>query len=157
MPNCNQPKIMKSQLLILALVCLSRWAMAQSTTVTPQGATFPQFALMSTTDVTTVASPAPTQMVYNTNAAITGVGADGAGFYFWNGTNWKKLAVGPVSGGGGTFPSTTPDSACSVEPNFCIIQFRPPAYSSFGTVRPAQSVFLRRVARIRLLHITIEC
>lgn len=93
-------------LIVVLILCFSSLLQAQNNTeISPQGISFPQKALVSTTDVVTV-SPSLSQMVYNTNVAITGAGADGTGYYFWNGTNWKKLAVGPVSGGGGSLPTT---------------------------------------------------
>ena len=30
-------------------------------------------------------------LVYNTNTATTTTGLDGAGYYFWNGSNWEKI------------------------------------------------------------------
>lgn len=81
-------------------------AVAQSSAITPQGTTFPNISLSTTSDVSKTPSPLVSQLVYNTNGGITGAGAEGAGYYFWNGTAWKKLAIAPVSGGGGSLPTT---------------------------------------------------
>lgn len=59
------------------------------------GVLVPRIALTSTTDVTTITSPATSLLVYNTNAAITG--GDGVGFYYYNGTQWIKLSTGATS------------------------------------------------------------
>ncbi|WP_433833511.1 hypothetical protein [Flavobacterium anhuiense] len=58
-----------------------------------KGVLIPQINLQSTSDVATIVDPAVSLMVYNTNAAISGNGAKGAGYYFYDGTNWKKLIV----------------------------------------------------------------
>lgn len=66
----------------------------------------PQISLSSTADGTPFSSlspvgPAPGLLVYNTNASITGTGANGVGFYFNSGTKgapvWKKLSDGGVA------------------------------------------------------------
>lgn len=53
---------------------------------------------MSSTDGSTIASPATSLMVYNTNDDITGQYGDGVGFYVNAGTtgspSWRKLAAG---------------------------------------------------------------
>lgn len=79
---------------------------AQNSTITPQGTGFPNISLSTTSDVSKTPSPLVSQLIYNTNGGITGAGAEGAGYYFWNGTVWKKLAIAPVSGGGGSLPTT---------------------------------------------------
>ncbi len=58
---------------------------------TNKGLLLPQVSLISTTDATTIASPATSLMVYNTNAAITN--GSGVGPYFYNGSNWEKIIV----------------------------------------------------------------
>lgn len=59
---------------------------------TNSGLLIPRVALVAVTNGTTpVASPATGVLVYNTNAAVTG-GA-GTGFYFWDGTTWRKLTA----------------------------------------------------------------
>lgn len=100
---------MKKIVLLFALIVgggFSTIAQNNNALITPDGTSFPRKSLVSTTDVSIIPNPAVSQLVYNTNAAISGVGADGAGYYFWNGTNWKKLAVGPVSGGASSLPTT---------------------------------------------------
>jgi trimeric autotransporter adhesin len=56
---------------------------------TNKGLLIPRVNLTSTTDVTTIASPVISLLVFNTNTAITG----GSGFYAWGGTAWIKLAL----------------------------------------------------------------
>src|SRR5574343_165243 len=60
-----------------------------------KGLLLPRVSLVSTTDATTIATPATSLLVYNTNASISGTDADGVGFYYNSGTTgspvWKKL------------------------------------------------------------------
>ena len=56
-----------------------------------KGLLIPRVSLASTTDVTTIPSPAVSLLVYNTNPSMTG-GAEG--FWYFNGTNWVQ-ALGP--------------------------------------------------------------
>lgn len=62
-----------------------------------KGLLIPRVSLTSTSDNTTVSSPATSLMVYNTNASISGTNADGVGYYFNSGTSlspiWVKLAT----------------------------------------------------------------
>ncbi|HNW70905.1 MAG TPA: hypothetical protein PKI01_10915 [Bacteroidales bacterium] len=58
---------------------------------TSKGLLIPRVSLTSINDVTTIASPATSLLVYNTNAAMTG-GA--VGFWYFNGTIWVQ-AIGP--------------------------------------------------------------
>ena len=67
---------------------------------TSKGLLIPRVALTSINDVTTIASPATSLLVYNTNAAMTG-GA--VGFWYFNGTNWVQ-AIGPQGPIGATGP-----------------------------------------------------
>ena len=50
------------------------------------GLLLPRVALQSTTDVTTIASPATSLIVYNTNSSMTG---GSVGFFYWDGTQWQ--------------------------------------------------------------------
>jgi hypothetical protein len=52
----------------------------------------PRVSLLSVTDVVTVPSPATGLLVYNTNASITG--GSGAGYYYFNGTEWQGFSTG---------------------------------------------------------------
>lgn len=65
-----------------------------------KGMLIPRVALSSISDNTTIASPAPSLLVFNTNNGITG--GNGAGYYFWNSSQWVKLLslsdVGVFSG-----------------------------------------------------------
>jgi hypothetical protein len=62
---------------------------------TNKGILIPQVNLQSTADVSTIANPAISLLIYNNNAGITGTGAKGAGYYFYDGTIWKKLIQAP--------------------------------------------------------------
>lgn len=61
-----------------------------------KGLLLPRVSLTSTTDATTIATPATSLLVYNTNAGLTGDNADGVGYYYNAGTSgspsWTKLA-----------------------------------------------------------------
>lgn len=60
-----------------------------------KGFLLPRVSLVSTTDASTIPTPATSLLVYNTNASITGDDADGVGFYFNAGTTvapvWTRL------------------------------------------------------------------
>ena len=62
-----------------------------------RGLLIPRVSLISNTDVATIASPATSLLVYNTNASMTN--GNGTGFYYWNGTVW--LPIGYTSNSGG--------------------------------------------------------
>ncbi|UOG75701.1 hypothetical protein MTX78_03685 [Hymenobacter tibetensis] len=68
---------------------------------TNKGVLFPQVSLASLTDAAAVPSPAPSLLVYNTNAALSG----GVGFYYNAGTTaapaWTKLTTGATPTGAG--------------------------------------------------------
>jgi hypothetical protein len=53
----------------------------------------PRVTLTSTTDATTIASPAEGLLVYN----LGSVGLQ-AGYYYWNGANWATIATGGLAG-----------------------------------------------------------
>ena len=53
----------------------------------------PRLTLTSTTDATTIASPAEGLLVYN----LGSIGLQ-AGYYFWNGANWATIATGSIAG-----------------------------------------------------------
>jgi len=60
------------------------------------GLLIPRVSLLSTTDVTTISSPATSLLVYNTNSGMTG---GQIGFYYWNGSQWTLMVSGTnVSG-----------------------------------------------------------
>jgi hypothetical protein len=76
-----------------------------------KGMLIPSINLTNVTDVTTIASPAVSLIVYNINASI--VGGSGKGFYYFNGSNWIKMIDGTtpltgwsVSGNGSTIAGT---------------------------------------------------
>jgi len=59
---------------------------------TDKGVLIPRVSLTATgTYGLTGGGPTTSMLVYNTNAAISGVGAAGAGYYYWNGSRWVKL------------------------------------------------------------------
>ncbi len=58
---------------------------------TNKGLLVPRVNLLTTTDIATIASPATSLLVYNTNTTISGVGANGIGYYYYDGTKWIKL------------------------------------------------------------------
>jgi len=79
---------------------------------TSKGLLIPRVSLTSTNDVTTIASPATSLLVYNTNAAMVG-GA--VGFWYFNGSVWVQAlgpqgiqgpvgATGPAGAAGATGP-----------------------------------------------------
>jgi hypothetical protein len=51
----------------------------------------PRVSLSSVTDVVTIPSPVTGLLVYNTNASITG--GSGAGYYYFNGTEWQDFST----------------------------------------------------------------
>lgn len=61
-----------------------------------KGLLIPRVALTSSTDVTTIPSPAKSLLVWNTGSG----GLTPAGFYYWDGTQWVQLATGSGGGGG---------------------------------------------------------
>jgi len=60
---------------------------------TDKGMLIPRVALTGTSDVTTIASPAVSLMVYNT-ATVSDVTP---GFYYWNGTAWTTMGGGATT------------------------------------------------------------
>ena len=59
-----------------------------------KGILIPRVALVSTTDVTTIPSPAISLLVFNTNTAMIG---GGVGYWYFNGSIWKSLTTGTTS------------------------------------------------------------
>jgi hypothetical protein len=57
-----------------------------------KGVLIPRVALTGTNDVTTIANPATSLLVYNT-ANITGTQGVTPGYYYWTGAAWLQLAV----------------------------------------------------------------
>lgn len=108
---------MKNALLICALLCLSATTQAQlklgnnPSTIDPSSILelehpnkalyLTRVSLLSTSDVATVPSPKAGMLVYNTNAAISGMNATGAGLYYFDGTNWISMnAVSAIDSAG---------------------------------------------------------
>lgn len=106
-------KITLSILCVCGIILFNTKTFAQNVGINPTGSTpdasaaldidytnkgllIPRVSLQSTTDVTTIPSPATSLLVYNTNAAMTG-GA--VGFWYWDGTVWKQT-IGPAGPAG---------------------------------------------------------
>jgi len=107
---------------IILLMIFSEGLAAQSLAVNNSGATanassildvsssnkgilIPRVALTGTADVTTIASPANSLLVYNT-ATVSNVTP---GYYYWNGTAWTKMVNGTawsLTGNSGTAAAT---------------------------------------------------
>ena len=58
-----------------------------------KGVLLPRVNLTSTTDATTIASPAEGLTIYNRATAGTAPNTVTPGYYYWNGSRWVKLAV----------------------------------------------------------------
>ncbi|MCS6978748.1 MAG: hypothetical protein NZM15_01440, partial [Flavobacteriales bacterium] len=76
---------------------------------TDRGLLVPRVSLTNVSSASPVSSPATGLLVYNTNATVTG--GHGAGFYYWNGTQWVRLDASNsgdwrLTGNAGTSPST---------------------------------------------------
>jgi len=75
-----------------------------------RGLLIPNVALTGTNDVTTVSNPATSLLVYNTATAGTGATAVTPCFYYWDGSQWVRLADGGkawlLTGNAGTNPAT---------------------------------------------------
>src|SRR5690606_33090994 len=99
---------MKRVILVISFVVASTFAFSQNVGINTTGALpdasagldvdfnnkgllVPRVSLTSTTDVTTIPTPATSLLVYNTNAAMTG-GA--VGYWYYDGTQWVQ-ALGP--------------------------------------------------------------
>jgi trimeric autotransporter adhesin len=83
---------------------------------TNKGLLVPRVNLTSTTDATTITTPATGLLIYNTNAAVTG----GTGFYYNNGSSaapaWVKLQTG--SGGSSSGWALTGNAGTDSTTNF---------------------------------------
>lgn len=71
-----------------------------ATGMSPKGILIPRISLTSTSDVTTIPSPANSLMVYNTNVTMTN--GNGAGYYFYNTAGTKWIYVTSPNNGPGT-------------------------------------------------------
>lgn len=78
----------------------------------------PRIALLSTTDVTTITSPATGLVVYNTNTAGNSPNAVVPGYYYWDGSKWNGLVdQGALQSFSGYVPNYTQSNASSVTKN----------------------------------------
>ena len=93
-------------------------------TSTNKGLLIPRVALISTSDVATIASPVTSLLVYNSGFLPNG-------YYYWNGTLWVLLATGnntdwSVTGNSGTNPANNFIGTTDVPENFYrIIEITP--------------------------------
>ena len=101
---------MKILLIILSIILPINYSFCQSVTLTPKGNTLTQFSLSNTSDITETGSPSISQLIYNTNALITGANANGIGYYYWNGVNWQSLDAN-IPSGTVVFSETHPNQA----------------------------------------------
>jgi hypothetical protein len=110
-----------------------------------RGLLIPNVALTGTNDVTTVPGPANSLLVYNTATAGTGATAVTPGFYYWDGSQWVRLADGGnawlLTGNAGTNPAVNFLGTTDAQP-LCIrvnnqetFRFNPP-----GSSAPAWSI-----------------
>lgn len=96
---------MKKVFLISLLLFIMNWSFAQTgigtttphasakldVTATNKGFLPPRVALLSTTDVATITSPATGLVVYNTNTAGSTPNNVIPGYYYWDGAKWNGL------------------------------------------------------------------
>lgn len=78
----------------------------------------PRIALLGTTDVATITSPATGLVVYNTNTAGSSPNAVVPGYYYWDGTKWNGLVdQGALQSFSGYAPNYAQSNASSVTRN----------------------------------------
>jgi len=105
-----------------------------------RGLLIPRVALTGTNDVTTIPNPATSLLVYNPNPAGTGATAVTPGFYYWDGSQWVRLASGGnawlLTGNAGTDPAvnflgtTDNQPLCIRVNNQETFRFNPPGASA---------------------------
>ncbi len=75
-------------------------------TATDKGLLVPRVVLIHITSASPIVAPATGLLVWNTNPFLPGGG--GAGFYYWDGSQWQQVLVGGVvwkiNGNAGTNP-----------------------------------------------------
>ncbi len=78
----------------------------------------PRVALLSTTDVATITTPAQGLVVYNTNSAGSSPNAVVPGYYYWDGAKWNGLVdQGALQSFSGYVPNYAQSNASSVTRN----------------------------------------
>lgn len=78
----------------------------------------PRVALLSTTDVATITTPATGLVVYNTNSAGSTPNTVVPGYYYWDGTKWNGLVdQGALQSFSGYAPNYAQSNASSVTRN----------------------------------------
>ena len=78
----------------------------------------PRIALLSTTDVATITTPATGLVVYNTNSAGSTPNTVVPGYYYWDGTKWNGLVdQGALQSFSGYAPNYAQSNASSVTRN----------------------------------------
>lgn len=111
---------------------------------TDKGMLIPRVALTGTNDVTTVAGPAVSLLIYNTATAAT----VNPGYYYWNGTQWVALATGAnwsLTGNLGTtaanYIGTGDNTALSIRTNAVSrIHVNPAGLVGIGTTNPSNQL-----------------
>src|SRR5688572_27075994 len=58
-----------------------------------KGLLVPRVMLTGTADITTITTPATSLLVYNTATNGAGITAVTPGYYYWNGSEWLRLAT----------------------------------------------------------------
>jgi len=118
----RKSKILKSIIIIVSVMMINVYVVAQNVGIGPnvftpdnsagvemqftnKGLLIPRVALTSTTDGTTIPSPATSLMVYNTNTDGTAPNNVYPGYYYNQGTTtapkWVRLETNTDNGGGG--------------------------------------------------------
>jgi len=86
---------------------------------TKGGLLIPRVSLTSTTDVSTIASPANSLMVYNTNAAM--LNGNGVGFYYYSTSAVKWIYVDAAANGPGTAGQVLTSQGPGSQPTYTAI------------------------------------
>jgi len=86
---------------------------------TKGGLLIPRVSLTSTTDVTTIATPANSLMVYNTNVTMTN--GNGAGFYYYSTSVAKWIYVDAAANGPGTAGQVLTSQGPGSQPTYTAI------------------------------------
>ena len=85
---------------------------------TSKGLLTPRIDLVSTTDATTILGPATGLLIYNTRSGITGVNAEGVGFYYNSGTPASPIWVKMNNNTSSIYWKSTGNSAIDSVNNF---------------------------------------
>ncbi len=115
-----------------------------------RGLLIPNVALTATNVAAPVTSPATSLLVYNTNTAGTGATAVTPGFYYWDGSQWVRLADGGkawlLNGNAGTNPAVNFLGTTDAQPlvirtnNTERMRVTETGFVGIGTTTPAEKV-----------------